>query len=100
MENMKRLTTALAVALLTAAGAHAQNLQRAGELYSKGLYAEAMKEAAGAKGGDAEAFQALGALQLKMAGAEERRDSRRLPEKVPRERAGAAGALPAGPESF
>ncbi len=71
MENMKRLTTALAVALLTAAGAHAQNLQRAGELYSKGLYAEAMKEAAGAKGGDAEAFQALGALQLKMAGAEE-----------------------------
>ena len=71
MENMKRLTTALAVALLTAAGAHAQNLQRAGELYSKGLYAEAMKEAAGAKGGDAEAFQALGALQLKMAVAEE-----------------------------
>jgi TolA-binding protein len=82
MENMNRVATTLVAALLLVQGLDAQNLQKAGELYKKGFYAEALEEVERGDGkalqagrvtkGDVEAIRTLALLQLKADGAEQK----------------------------
>lgn len=82
MENMNRVAITLVAALLLVQGLDAQNLQKAGELYKKGFYAEALEEVERGDGkalqagrvtkGDVEAIRTLALLQLKADGAEQK----------------------------
>ena len=64
MQKMRKLLPAVAAVLLFQAGAGAQNWQQVQQLYSAGMYSEAVREIGNASGGDADAWRALCALQM------------------------------------
>ena len=82
MENMQRVTTTLAAALLLVQGISAQNVQKASEFYKQGFYAKALQEVEKGDGkalqagtvtkGDIEAIRTLSLLQLKADGSEQK----------------------------
>ena len=65
MEKMKKLLPAVVAVLLFGVGAQAQNWQQVQQLYNAGMYSEAVRLLGTDNSRDAQAYQALCALQMR-----------------------------------